>query len=150
MLEAARREGSPVPPPENEATPYVIELSPWVMNGTAKVAAKLTAKEQAERKAREVHEQEELQAREAPLRLVLAREEREAAEVEAATSTPSVAECVVPALKGDSLSKARRALSKAHCKLGKISKPRKHRGALVVTAQSVRAGRKSAKEAVVR
>ena len=89
------------------------------------------------------------QAREAPLRLVLAREEREAAEVEAAASTPSVAECVVPALKGDSLSKARRALSKAHCKLGKISKPRKHRGALVVTAQSVRAGRKSAKGAGV-
>jgi hypothetical protein len=140
--------GSPVPPPENTSPPYKDELSPWVIEGTEKAAAERTAKEQAERKAKEVHEQEEREAGESPLKLVLAREEREAAEVQAAQeSESSVVQCVVPALKGDSLSRARRALSRAHCRLGKVSKPRRRHGALVVTAQSVRAGRKSAKGA---
>src|SRR5205085_60238 len=35
--------------------------------------------------------------------------------------------CVVPRLKGKSLSQAKSALRKAHCKLGKVTKPRRHR-----------------------
>jgi hypothetical protein len=122
---------------------YMPGLPLWVIEGTAKVAAELTAKEQAERKTKEQYEQEERQSQEAPLKLVLEREEREAAEAEAAASTPSVVECVVPSLRGDSLSKAQRALSKAHCKLGKVSKPEaRHHGRLVVTQQRVGAGGK--------
>jgi hypothetical protein len=54
-----------------------------------------------------------------------------------------VQHCVVPSLKGDSLSKARRALSKAHCKLGKVTTPRgSSRAALVVTHQRTAPGKK--------
>lgn len=121
---------------------YMPGLPLWVIEGTAKVAAELTATEQAERKAKELHEQEEREANEAPLKLVLAREKREAAEAEAAASTPSIVACVVPTLKGDSLSKAQRALSKAHCKLGKVTRPNKehYHSRLLVTQQRVGAG----------
>lgn len=62
----------------------------------------------------------------------------------AATTTPKAArECVVPSLVGDSLPKARRALREAHCRLGKISRPRRHEHVLlVVTRQSMRRGRR--------
>jgi len=50
--------------------------------------------------------------------------------------------CVVPALQGESLSGARIALSKAHCKLGKISEPHTRHGVLVIVAQSQVAGRR--------
>jgi hypothetical protein len=46
-------------------------------------------------------------------------------------------QCVVPALKGDSLRRARRRLAKADCRLGTVSRPRKHDdGSLVVRGQS--------------
>ena len=49
--------------------------------------------------------------------------------------------CKVPKLRGDSLSKARRALKGAHCALGKVSRP-KHPGhkTLVIVSQSPKAG----------
>jgi len=40
-------------------------------------------------------------------------------------------------------------LGKAHCSLGKVNEPHGHHGALVVTTQNVRAGRKLAKGASV-
>jgi hypothetical protein len=49
--------------------------------------------------------------------------------------------CVVPDLKGDSLERARHALRRAHCALGKVSKG-KHHGRLVVHSQSIPAGRR--------
>jgi len=50
--------------------------------------------------------------------------------------------CIVPSLKGDPLSKARRSLSKAHCTLGKVTRPRDDHGStLVVIEQSVTRGR---------
>jgi hypothetical protein len=49
--------------------------------------------------------------------------------------------CVVPELRGDPLAKARDALRKAHCSLGKVSKG-KHHGRLVVRSQSIPAGRR--------
>src|ERR1700677_233321 len=48
--------------------------------------------------------------------------------------------CVVPRLKGDSLRTARRALDKAHCTLGRVSKPKSSRLQLVVLRQSPRRG----------
>jgi len=63
--------------------------------------------------------------------------------------TPAVTPCVVPRLAGLSLSAARRKLSRAHCKLGKVKKPKlkksaKKKPTLVVARQSPAAGRKLA------
>jgi hypothetical protein len=52
----------------------------------------------------------------------------------AATAPPVTVHCVVPRLKGDSLTRARRALRAAHCSLGKVRRSR-HMEKLVVTAQ---------------
>jgi hypothetical protein len=52
----------------------------------------------------------------------------------------SAKKCVVPALEGESLSGARVALSKAHCKLGKVSESHSHHH-LVVVQQSQTQGR---------
>ena len=53
---------------------------------------------------------------------------------------PPVIHCVVPKLKGLSLSATRTKLSKAHCKLGKVKKPKLKKSAkkptLVVARQS--------------
>jgi hypothetical protein len=57
--------------------------------------------------------------------------------------------CIVPSLKGDSLAAALRALLKAHCDLGTVSRPHKHHRALIVNAQSVRAGRELAQGTAV-
>ena len=68
------------------------------------------------------------------------REAREAAE-RLAKHPSSPALCVVPRLKGDSLATARNALSKAHCKLGKVSKSPGHHKPLLVTAQGPKTGK---------
>jgi hypothetical protein len=44
--------------------------------------------------------------------------------------------CNVPQLKGKTRAKARKLLSKAHCALGRVKKPKHHKGKLVVKAQS--------------
>jgi hypothetical protein len=49
--------------------------------------------------------------------------------------------CVVPSLRGDAVTAARRALESAHCRLGKVHRPRHRGGALRVIAQSVAHGR---------
>lgn len=57
-------------------------------------------------------------------------------------STGTTARCIVPKLKGKTLAKAKKALSKAHCKLGKVHRPLRvpHGAKLVVRSQSPRAG----------
>jgi hypothetical protein len=73
-------------------------------------------------------------------------ETSESEELGSATSTRSHRRgirCVVPALQGESLSGARITLSKAHCKLGKVSEPHAHHGGLLlVVTQSQVAGRR--------
>jgi hypothetical protein len=49
--------------------------------------------------------------------------------------------CIVPKLAGKTLAQAKTALSKAHCALGKITKPKKAKGALVVKSTSPAAGK---------
>jgi hypothetical protein len=76
------------------------------------------------------------------------------APAEAAKAAPAVSgnvtpACTVPSLKGDSLAVALRALLKAHCGLGTVSRPHKHHRALIVNAQKVRAGRELAQGAAV-
>lgn len=48
--------------------------------------------------------------------------------------------CVVPSLKGDTLATARRTLSRDHCRLGRITRPRTRHAALIVTRQARPAG----------
>lgn len=71
---------------------------------------------------------------------VLHRTERETAASEdeplGSGSAPANTQCLVPSLKGDMLRAARRALSKAHCKLGRVTEPRALRAKLIVTGQS--------------
>jgi hypothetical protein len=113
-----------------------------------KEAAEREARERAAREAheREVREAHEREVREAHERE--AREQREQVEREAGASSRS-ARCVVPRLKGDSLSAARKALLRAHCALGKVTKPAARGGRLVVTTQSPHAGRKLASNTAV-
>jgi uncharacterized membrane protein YgcG len=64
------------------------------------------------------------------------------------TGTPSRLQCVVPGLKGKTLGDARSALTRAHCALGKVNRPRTPahtprtgtRRSLVVKSESLRAG----------
>jgi hypothetical protein len=69
----------------------------------------------------------------------LAQEELEAVELEneqAEAQKKTTPRCIVPSLKGDTLTKARRVLTKAHCRLGKVSRSRdSHNGKVVVTRQ---------------
>lgn len=59
-----------------------------------------------------------------------------------ATATWTVVQCKVPRLKGKSLSRAKRALRAAHCKLGRVKLPRgvRRAGRLVVIASKPKAG----------
>jgi hypothetical protein len=63
---------------------------------------------------------------------------------------PPKPNCVVPKLKGKSLTTARKLLHKAHCTLGKVKRPRHSRHHhLVVGSQSPRAGKRLANDAKV-
>jgi hypothetical protein len=157
--------GSPPPPgcPDgcSDNKPAEFKAEPWNEEGAAREAdeaprleeeREAKAKEEAERpakeaaaraaKEREVHEAGERAGRETAEREAKKREEEKAA---AARSV----RCVVPKLKGDSLVVARSALGKAHCSLGKVSRPHERQRKLVVSAQSVRAGRQLAKGTAV-
>jgi hypothetical protein len=139
----------------SENKPYESKLEPWVLEGAereAKEAPRLEeereakAKEEAERPgkeaaARAAHEREIREAGE--------RAGREAAEREHLAEQASAVACLVPSLKGDSLGAARSALSKAHCKLGKVSKTRGHHKTLVVSGQSAKSGKTLADGAAV-
>ena len=49
---------------------------------------------------------------------------------------PHPARCLVPRLKGKTLAQAKRALAAAGCTLGKVTRPRRHRGALLVRSSA--------------
>jgi hypothetical protein len=147
------REGSPqtftipaAPPPGDTGgsgggAPVEFKAESWNTEGAERVggeAPRLEAEREAQRK-----EAEERPVEEAAQRAAKEREVREAAERAgraAATRElpprPQDAPCLVPALKGDSLAVARAVLRQQHCELGAVARPRRHGGALVVTAQS--------------
>jgi Trypsin len=118
-------------------TPYIPPSLPWSNQSGNEAAARTVQEAQAERAAKELKSREESEAIERAQREVEAREEQPA--------KTAAEHCVVPSLKGDSLDKARRALSKAHCKLGKVNRPRgSSGGSLVVRHQLTAPGRKLA------
>jgi hypothetical protein len=132
--------------------PYLEGAALWNIEGARRVAEeapRLEAERQAKQKEAEelpVKEAAERAAKERAIREAGERSGREAAERAAPAQSPK---CVVPSLEGDSLTQARRALGRAHCRLGKLSEPLRYYGPLVVVKQSVRGGRKLAAGASV-
>jgi archaellum component FlaD/FlaE len=112
----------------------------------AKENGEKQTKEATEKKQKEEHEHqaaEALQREEAEHRLqaeTLSKETEQRVAQQKAEETANL--CVVPNLKGDSLSRARAALRKAHCALGKVLMPHHSHGHLVVMGQSVKRGLK--------
>jgi hypothetical protein len=127
--------------------PTESEAENWNLEG-AERAAREASRLEAERQAKK-REEEERPAKEAAARAAKERETREAVERESEAALSRSSKCVVPQLKGDSLSAARKALRTAHCTLGRVSKPSKHSHRLVVTSQTVRAGHELAQGAAV-
>jgi hypothetical protein len=132
--------------------PFLIGISWWNIEGAQREAneaprleeeREAKAKEEAERPvkeaaARTAHERE---VREAGERAGREAAERERLAKEQSAKQAAAARCHVPSLKGDSLAAARSALSKAHCKLGKVSKSRGHHKKLVVAGQGAKSGK---------
>ncbi len=130
----------------SEETPYRPPELPWA-NQSGNEAAERTVREQREK------EHEEQTAKEAASHAAeeaeaLKRREEEAARQAAVRLTPSPA-CVVPALKGDTLTVARRALTVAHCRLGIVHRPVRQHGTLHVRRQSAQAGKRLTDDARV-
>jgi hypothetical protein len=127
--------------------PFLIGISWWVIEALEQVGREAPLRE-AEREAKQ-REEAERPAKEAAERAAKEREIREAGERAGREAAERAAlarlpKCVVPRLKGDSLTDARRALGRAHCGLGRLTKPRDYRGPLVVVKQGVHSGSKLA------
>jgi len=111
--------------------PYELEVNPRGVEGALRSGEEL-ARREAERQA-QLKQEEALAASE--------REKREAGEGAAREAAErAAAQCVVPSLRGDSLGRARRTLSRAHCTLGKVKRGRLGAQRTVVLAQTVPAG----------
>jgi hypothetical protein len=113
---------------------------------TQQEADRIAARAEAERQ-QHAHEHEEQLAKEDAVRYaseaaeLKRREEEEATAQSADHAVPMP--CIVPSLKGDTLQEAQRALNKAHCRLGSVTRRKGHDlDRLVVTQQRVGAGRK--------
>jgi 6-phosphogluconolactonase (cycloisomerase 2 family) len=63
---------------------------------------------------------------------------------------PTAATCKVPKLVGLRLTRAKKKLAKAHCKLGKVRRPKHRRNGLVVVQQSPKSGVATKKRVAVR
>jgi hypothetical protein len=123
----------------NETPPYEPEASPWSIAGNNAEAERATREYEAQ-VARERRAAEEA-AKSASERLGREREEEERRIKEEQANKPV---CVVPSLFGDSLIQARRALGKAHCRLGRVTRQHYPRsGALIVLQQGLQQGRRA-------
>ncbi len=153
----------PIPPgaaPEGvkDKEPYTPPELPWANESGNEAAARTVAEQRAK-------EHEEQQAKEAAANraaqiaaLKRSVEEAQQAEAEARRVREAAARahqeqerqeaehpaCVVPALKGDTLAAARRALAEAHCRLGVLHRAGHPHGALRVSAQGAPAGKRLA------
>ena len=158
---AASAEGSPPPSPapveqppatgEGETTPPQTggETPPPVKTAEAEEPAGAGDVESEDEEALTAEDEVRLYAEEMNL---LRRVEGEAGEEEGlgkGSGADAGAPCLVPSLKGDTLKAARRALSRAHCKLGRVTEPHSRRTTLVVTTQALRAGDRLADHAPV-
>ncbi len=138
---------SPAPFP-NGTAPNEIVRAPDLGEaaGQLKVIAEQRAREQTEQHSREQAEKqakEEAQKTEEGVRRAAEaaeRQHRETEETAAAVAQQRAHACAVPSLKGDTLAAVVRALAGAHCHLGKVSRPRRYHGTILVTRQDPRPG----------
>jgi hypothetical protein len=121
----ANEEPSSGPPPTPQPTPGEVQKAAE-REALIRGIAEAKAREAAEAKAREEAEAIERAQREFEARLRAQKAKRQ---------------CVVPALVGDTLSRAKHALARAHCAVSRITEPPGARLHLVVTSQSPRPGR---------
>jgi hypothetical protein len=112
----------PPPPPPSPPPQEVLPSQPIAESGQTAAEAQRIEGERRERETFE-HAQHELEAR--------VRSEQAAAR-----------RCVVPSLRGDTLTRAKRALTKAHCQIGSVSRPRHAHGRFIVTHQAQPAGKR--------
>lgn len=135
--------------PNGEGTgpPYESETPIWYTKLSEEESKETLRKYEAEKYAKEQEEQKAKEARylaeEAEMKRVEEEEAQEAAARERREEEAEHPACVVPALKGDTLAAARRALAKAHCRRGLLHRPasRKPRhGVWRVQRQGVRPG----------
>lgn len=111
-----------------EGPPYV----PPSRAGCANESGDLSA-------AEDVREQREKEAREATAKEAAAKQGEETAPKLPTEEHPAVvlpASCIVPSVKGDTLSAARHAIVRAHCRLGRLRHPSRYHGSLIVTRQA--------------
>jgi cell division septation protein DedD len=142
--EAFEVPSSPAPFPGGAGGSGIVESElPEAVNNELKVIAiredeqRIKVKEQEEQKARELA---------APPTTELQHPEEQPPAAATQTEPPA---CRVPALKGDTLPAARRALRRAHCRLGAVHRPARHRSVLRVRAQGASAGKRLAHNARV-
>lgn len=122
-------ESGPLPPDE-PGPPYESKISPGATQSGSEASQRVVEEFQAQQRKK----QEELEA----IERVQQEFEAEVGKAKAATQ-----HCVVPSLRDDSLGKARRALDKAHCRLGKVTSRRgRPTDKLVVIGQRFSPGRK--------
>ena len=135
---------TPGPFPEGTAPTHIVE-APYL--GAASGQLKEIAIKEAERRAK-AKEAEEQKARElnAPPASELEHTEEQPPAAHTPTEPPA---CIVPALKGDTLTVARHALAEAHCRLGAVHQPAHYHGTLHVSAQGALAGERLAYNARV-
>jgi hypothetical protein len=111
--------------------PYEPLVSFWSVFSTEEAVAKVV-RENQERRAQAAKEYEEQQATAARLAAEAAALKRSGEEAHAASAPPAalppVVACTVPSLKGDTLSVARRAITRHHCRLGKVHWARNRHG----------------------
>lgn len=125
-------------------TIYTPTVSPCELEVAQQRAVTMTSAAEAERR-QQARKHEEQIADEALVSYALEetalkqREEEEAREASKREEAKHPV-CRVPALKGDTLAVARRALVKAHCRVGTVHRPAHHHGSLYVSAQSAKAG----------
>jgi hypothetical protein len=130
---------------------YGSEVPQWLINESNSESAETLKKyeEQQDREQQEKKAQEAARhaAEEAELKQAEERDAQEAAARERTEREEEEAEhpaCRVPALKGDTLTAARRALARAHCRLGDVHRPAHHHGTLRVSAQGAPVGERLA------
>jgi beta-lactam-binding protein with PASTA domain len=130
-----------------------LAFSSWLEEATKKnaeeVAKKAAEREAQEREAAAHHATEEAEHQQKAKEEEAQHAANEAAERERQAKETEAAECVVPSVAGDSLNAASNSLRKAHCQLGKVTRPHNHNGPVVVIKQSYKRGTRLAPGATV-
>jgi hypothetical protein len=121
------------------AIPNIRPIPLWAVRGAAQGAAREVQRAEEERRERE-RPNEELRAANRASEEAARRAAEEAAGGKGQADEGVAPSCIVPVLKGYTLRGAKRALDRAHCRVGRVTYPRhrRRRLTLTVSAQSRR------------